>query len=159
MKNLTLIACISKDGGLGKSGQLLWHIPEDMRFFRQTTTGHPVVMGGATYRSIGHPLPKRQNIVLSRRPIDDEGVLSFTASSDLEKFLSQQSDEVFIIGGASLYQMFINQADRIYLTEVDDSRPADVFFPDFDRKKYQKTILYSGEHDGVKYQIIEYTKE
>ncbi len=158
MRVLTLIACISKDGGLGKSGQLLWHIPEDMQFFRKTTMGHPVVMGGATYRSIGRPLPKRQNIVLSRLPITDQNILSFTNQTDLENYLSQQDTEVFIIGGASLYQMFMSQADRLYLTEVDGKKPADTFFPSFDHSKYQKTVLRTGESDGTKYQIVEYTK-
>lgn len=158
VKNLALIACVSRDGGLGKGNELLWHIPEDMKFFRKTTLHHPVIMGGKTFRSIGKVLPGRENAVLSRQQPEGDSVVWLKDIVELRRFLAQDDGLKFIIGGASLYQMFVSEADMIYLTEVDSTKPADVFFPDFDRSQYQKKTLQTGEYDGVKYQIVEYRR-
>lgn len=158
MKNLYIIACISKDGGLGYQGQLLWHIPDDMRFFKQTTMDHIVVMGRKTFESIGNPLPGRRNVILSAHGEIFPGVDWCRSQADLDDFLDSQPGEKFIIGGASLYQMYIDQAEKIYLTEVDSEKPADTFFPKFDRSKHTRRVLQQGQQDGVNYEIIEYTK-
>lgn len=157
MNKISLIACISQDYGLGKDGQLLWQIPEDMQFFRKMTTGHTVVMGRKTYESIGRPLPKRRNIVLSRSQIAGD-VESCQSLADLESLLQGSEDEIFIIGGASLYEMFLDKADRIILTEVHSTKPADTFFPQFDKTHFNHTIIETGSHDGVEYQIVEYQR-
>lgn len=159
MKNISMIACVSRDLGLGNKGGLLWRIPEDIQFFRQTTLGHPVVMGGATYRSIGKALPERQNIVLSRSEIDDPNVKCLHSLNRLEDYLEKLADEVFIIGGASLYETFLPRANRLVLTEVDGVRPADVFFPKFDPADFRARTLESGEAEGVKYCIMEYIRK
>lgn len=159
MKNLNLIACISNDYGLGRDGDLLWHIPEDMQFFKHTTLDSIVVMGRKTFESIGYPLPHRENIVLSRSEVQNDGVKSFTSSENLIKYLRTQTKPVFIIGGASLYQMFIEQAENIFLTEVDNSKPADTYFPKFNKELFHRKVLQTGEQDGVKYQIVEYSRK
>lgn len=159
MKNISMIACVSRDLGLGNKGELLWRIPEDMQFFRQTTLGHPVVMGGTTYRSIGKALPERQNIVLSRSEIDDPNVKCLHSLNQLEEYLEKLADEVFIIGGASLYETFLPRANRLILTEVDGERPADVFFPKFDPANFEAHTLKTGEAEGVKYRIVEYIRK
>lgn len=159
MKNLNLIACISNDYGLGRDGDLLWHIPEDMQFFKHTTLDSIVVMGRKTFESIGRPLPHRENIVLSRRDMQCNDVKSFTSSENLIKYLRTQTKPVFIIGGASLYQMFIEQAENIFLTEVDSSKPADTYFPKFNKELFRRKVLQTGEQDGVKYQIVEYSRK
>lgn len=158
MQQLSMIACVSRDGGLGNQGELLWHIPADLQFFRQTTTGHTVVMGGATYRSIGRPLPKRRNVVLSREPIGNPEVLWLKNRTELDQFLAGQATETFIIGGASLYRMFIDQAEQLYLTEVDGERPADVFFPKFNQADFTMQVLQDGQFEGVDYQIKLYRR-
>lgn len=158
MKTLSMIACVSRDRGIGYQCNLLWQIPEDMQFFRQTTIHHPVVMGGATYRSIGRPLPKRQNIVLSRRPVTGEGIIWAKDLATLERLLEQEDGEVFIIGGASLYQQFIDRANRIYLTEVDAEKPADTFFPEFNHEDFAAEVLKAGDYDGISYQIKLYRR-
>lgn len=158
MNNISLIASVSQDYGLGKSGQLIWHIPEDMQFFRQTTTGHTVVMGRKTYESIGRPLPKRRNIVLSRGEISGD-VEVCKSRAEIEQLLQDSDDEVFIIGGASLYEMFVGDANRILLTEVAGAQPADAFFPQFDKSLFDRTIIQTGNHEGVKYQIVEYRRK
>lgn len=158
MKNLAMIACVSKDLGLGKDNGLLWKLPEDMAFFKRTTTGHPVVMGGKTYKSIGHALPGRENIVLSRTEIEAEGVRWFGDKAELDHYLQAANSEVFVIGGATLYELYLNEAEKLYLTEVDGVKPADVYFPEFDRDKYEREVLQEGEQDGIKYQMVLYTR-
>ncbi len=157
MKDLYMIACVSTDGGLGKDGGLLWHIPEDMKFFRETTTGSTVIMGRKTLESIGRALPGRRNIVLSSRKGENADV-EWCTREELEDTLKTVSGKKFVIGGASLYEMFLPEAEKIYLTEVDDMKPADTMFPEFDKSKWRREIIQDGEHDGAKYEIVEYTR-
>lgn len=158
MKNLAIIACISTDRGLGKDGDLLWHIKPDMQFFRQTTLGHPVIMGGKTYRSIGKPLPGRENIVLTRGD-DIPGVKIFHDKIELDHYLEGIEDTKFIIGGAALYADYLDRADVLYLTEVDGTKPADVYFPEFDHDNYIREVLETGESDGVGYAFVKYLRK
>lgn len=155
MKNLYMIACVSQDLGIGKDKQLLWTLKPDMQFFRTTTLGHPIVMGGTTYASIGKPLPGRKNIVLSRSKISDQ-VECFQDKAKLDAYLATLDEPVFIIGGASLYQLYLPEAEKLYLTEVAATKPADTFFPEFDPTKYDKKILAQHEQDGVQFQMVEY---
>lgn len=158
IRDLYLIACISRDYGIGKAGDLIWRIPEDMRFFRQVTQGNTVIMGRKTYESIGNkPLPNRENIILSRQ--DVTGAKVCHDESELRSFLAKDDSQKFIIGGSSLYQMFINDAEKLYLTEVAAVQPADTFFPEFDKSKFTRKVLQSGLYDGIKYETIEYTRK
>ena len=159
MQNLSMITAVSSDLGLGKDNELLWRFPADQKFFRQTTLGHPVVMGGNTYRSIGKPLPGRENIVLSRQKIVDDGVKTFSEVDELTKYLESLPGEKFIIGGAALYNIFLPLADKLYLTEIAATKPADTFFPQCDRKAYKTTVLAEHEKDGVKFRIVEYQRK
>lgn len=158
IKNLAMIACIGRNGELGQNGQLIWQIPEDMKFFRQTTTGHPVVMGGKTFRSIGRLLPKRENIILSRSGSNIPGAKVFSDQSALDDYLRQIDDWKFIIGGSSLYQYYIDQADTLYLTEVDTTCAADVYFPQFNHSAYRAECIQTGEFQGIPYRITKYIK-
>lgn len=131
---VSIIAAIDKNRALGKDNKLLWHIPEDMKWFKSHTSGHPVIMGRKTFESIGKALPNRLNIVISRN-------LSYrapgcTVVETLEKGIdiAVQSDntEVFIIGGGTVYAQALPFADRLYLTIVDGLYDADTFFPQYD---------------------------
>lgn len=157
IKNLYMIACVSKDGGLGKDGELLWHIPEDMKFFRETTKGGMVIMGRKTFESIGRKLPGRKNVVLSSRKGEAEDV-TWCTREELDKILRNTTGKKFIIGGANLYAMFLSEAEKIYLTEVDGTKSADTWFPEFAKSEWQRKVVQSGEYEGVKYETIEYTK-
>lgn len=159
MRGLCMIACVSQDRGLGYKGELLWNLPEDMKFFRQTTTGHPVVMGSKTFQSIGRPLPKRENIVLSRGEIDAD-VTVFHDKVELDKYLETLDGDKFIIGGASLYSMYLDQAETLYLTEVEGEKPADTFFPKFDTGKYDREVIKTcvSDLDQTEFNIVKYTK-
>ena len=166
MKNLSIIACVSQDLGLGVDNHLLWQLKPDMQFFRATTLGHLVVMGSRTYQSIGHPLPQRENIILTRGGIDMPEKLAdgttikiFHDRAALDQYLETTEGEKFIIGGASLYQMYLDLADKLYLTEVAANKPADAFFPTFDRSKYTHKVLQTGAADNIQFEIIEYTRK
>lgn len=157
MKEIISIACISQDRGLGYNNQLLWRSAEDMDFFRTTTSNHTVVMGRKTYESIGKPLPHRRNIVLSRQDIP--GVETYHSPDELKQALAEINDEVFIIGGASLYELFLPLANRLLLTEVAATKPADTFFPEFNRHDYYRKVLKTFMLDDTRAEIVEYTKK
>ena len=160
--SLSLIAAVGKNLELGRKNQLIFHIKEDMAFFKATTSGHTVLMGRKTWESIGRPLPNRKNLVVSRDKtlVLPEGVELIT---DLATFLSQNagsSEEIFVSGGAQLYAAALPKAKMLYLTEVDAAASdADAFFPQFNPAEFNKTILGSGSDSGLNYQFVKYERK
>jgi dihydrofolate reductase len=144
---LSIIVAMSENRVIGRDGALPWHLPADLKRFKQLTMGHAIVMGRKTYESIARPLPGRRSIVLSRnvdyRPVGVDVV------ANLQEALKQTDDqqEVFVIGGSSLYQMALPVADRIYLTEVATKLEGDVLFPEFDRNEWQLVDSLPAEID------------
>lgn len=138
---VTLIAAVAQNGTIGDRNTLLWHITEDMQFFRRTTQGHPVIMGRKTYESLGRPLPKRANVVISRQPLTIEGC---TVVHSLEEAIAcfPAKEEVFIIGGGQIYAEALPLADRMYLTIVEHDYEGDTKFPTWDRSAW---VLRSSE--------------
>lgn len=131
---ISLIAILGKNRELGKDNKLIWNIPEDLKRFRQITAGHPVIMGRKTFQSIGRPLPKRMNIVISSdRNFAADGITVVPSLEDALNLAEKSpgNDEIFIIGGGNVYAQSITIADRLYLTIVDATAPADTFFPDY----------------------------
>ena len=129
---ISLIAAIGKNNELGKGNTLLWHLPADMKHFREITTLHPVVMGRKTFESLGKPLPNRRNIVITRdvnyKRTGMELVYSLNEALDL---FPNQDEEIFIIGGAEIYKQTMPVADKLYITHIDaEDREADAFFPE-----------------------------
>lgn len=119
---------------IGKGNDLPWHLPEDLQLFKRTTSGHPIVMGRKTYESIGRPLPKRQNIVMTRDlEWRVEGVDVVHSPSEVRN-LALQDQTVFIIGGAEIYQLFLPHMDELLISHVYEEYEGDTLFPDF--KKY-----------------------
>ena len=114
---VSIIVAVAQNGVIGDKNALLWHISEDMRFFRRTTSGHPVIMGRKTYDSLGRPLPNRTNVVISRTTKEIEGC---TVVGSLEEAIAlfPKEEEIFIIGGAQIYALALEVADRLYLTRV-----------------------------------------
>ncbi len=154
---LSLIAVIGKNRELGKDNHLLWNIPSDLKRFRAITKGHPVVMGRKTFTSIGHPLPNRENFVITRDPSFKANGVTVVSSIDeaLTKSASAQgSEEIFVIGGGQIYGQAINIADRLYLTVVDaEAKTADTYFPDYSR--FTKVIEKSDqEENGIKFTYL-----
>ena len=157
---LSLIAAIGKNRELGANNALLWHLPGDMKFFRETTRGATVVMGRLTFESIGRPLPNRRNLVVTRnQDYRPDGVETFRS---LESALEAASsdEKVFIIGGARVYAESLKYADELILTEIDREYPeADVFFPEFDKTEWNASLIAENSDDGVSYRHVRYTRK
>lgn len=125
----SLIVAITKNRVIGKDNQMPWHLPADLAWFRQNTTGKPVIMGRKTFESIGRPLPKRVNIVLSHQPYEHEGI---TWKSSLESAVNfvKDSPEIMLIGGGELFKQYLSKADKLYLTEIQTELEGDTYFPE-----------------------------
>ena len=148
---VSIIVAIAQNGTIGDKNALLWHIKEDMRFFRTTTSGHAVIMGRKTFESLGSkPLPKRTNIVITRSDVAFEGAL--TAHS-LEEAIRMAGDdeEIFIMGGAQIYGIALDVADRMYITRVERDYEGDTSFPEIDYSKW--TLVAEERHErGEEYE-------
>ncbi|ADG70271.1 dihydrofolate reductase [Brachyspira murdochii] len=161
---VSLIAAVDSKNGIGLNGVMPWgHIKEDMQFFRSTTTGYPVIMGRVTFESLGcKPLPKRKNIVISSS-INNEfqyDNLFFDTSFEnaLSKLLLEKHNQIFIIGGESIYKKALDYADIIYLTHINKNYNCDRFFPEVDKTLFNSNKLKSFIYDNINIDIIEYSR-
>lgn len=137
---ITLIVAMGKNREIGKENQLLWHLPKDLKRFKELTSGYPIIMGRKTYESIGKPLPNRTNIVISRKnDWFEEGILIVGSIKEAVKFAKKIDEEVFVIGGGNIYEQTIDLADKLEVTLVDAVLDADTFFPKINEKVWQKT--------------------
>ena len=155
---VSMIVARGKNNEIGKDNDLLWHLSADLKFFKATTMGKSIIMGRKTFQSLPKALPGRKNIVISSdRNFEAPGAV---VVASLEAALAEsETEEAFIIGGASIYKAFLPMADKLYITEVDFSAPdADVYFPEADLGPWKKEILGEGEENGLKYKHILYTK-
>ncbi len=162
---LSLIVAVAKNGVIGKDNRLLWHLPEDMRHFRETTRGKAVIMGRKTWESLPEqfrPLPGRHNIVVSRNP--DYCATGATLAASLEDALAKaeqgnEGGEIFVIGGEQLYQQAMPCADRLYLTEIDEAFDGDASFPEVKAEDWLVVSSQpSQETSGLKYSFVEYRR-
>ena|ERR1035437_2294185 len=138
---ISLIAAVARNRVIGNNNLLLWHLPEDMRHFREATRGKPVIMGRKTWESLPEsfrPLPGRHNIVVSRNAAYQAPGATLVGS--LEEAMSKVSeiDEVFVIGGAELYRQALPQANRLYLTEIEENFAGDAFFPEIFPQEWEE---------------------
>lgn len=157
---LTMIAAIGKNNELGKDNKLLWHLPQDMKFFREQTKGHTIIMGRKTFESLPGLLPHRHHIVISRSHPDlPKEVEVFDSPDAFVEAYQDTEEEIFVIGGAMIYKEFLPCAYRLLLTEIDQDYDADAFFPKFDQEDYTKTILTDITEEGVHYHHIEYKRK
>ena len=133
---------------IGSNNQLLWHLPKDLKHFKDLTSGHPVIMGRKTYESIGKPLPNRTNIVISRqKDWFEEGILIVGSIKEAVKFARKIDEEVFIIGGGNIYEQTMDITDKLEVTLVKADLEADTFFPKIDNKTWMKTQEVCHEKD------------
>jgi len=159
---IALIAAVAENGVIGVDGEMPWHLPADLRHFKETTTGHPVVMGRLTYESIaadiGGPLPGRTNIVLSRGSpeLPDEVVVvdSVVAAVDAAKGAAGEGETVYVIGGATIYEQFLPRAERLVITEIHDTYEGDTRFPSWNRSEWVERSRE--DHDG--FAFVEYER-
>jgi dihydrofolate reductase len=137
---ISIIVAVSEDWGIGKNNELLWHISEDLKRFKRLTTGNTVIMGKKTWESLPRkPLPGRKNIVLTDDPLEtiQDAVTAYSIEDALTK--CEKTEEIFIMGGGSIYRQFMLIADRLYITHVHKKAPADIYFPEIDLKIWKAT--------------------
>ena len=148
MTNVTMIAAVGRNGVIGDGSSMPWHISEDLKFFKRTTMGHPMIMGRRTFEAMG-VLPGRRSIVLTRRE-DWRHPDVETAHSLAEALsLAGPADEVFIVGGGEVYREAMPYAARLVITEVDQSPEGSVTFPEIDRTQWQETDRET--HEGFEW--------
>ena len=167
---LSIIVAVAQNGAIGRNNELLWHISEDLKYFKNTTTGHPVIMGRKTYESIGRPLPGRRNIVLTRGvvdvpPIKNPQTTSIETVTSLEEVLrlSQGDEEFFVMGGGMLYNATFEMADYLYLTKIfATAEDADTFFPKVEEQMWElvkEGEIMHDEENGIEYQFTVYKRK
>ena len=174
-----IIVAIADNNAIGRDNALLWHISEDMKFFRRTTSGHPVIMGRKTYESIGRPLPKRTNIVVSRGTQAPEGTLLAGSLEEAYKIaeasiaeavaqevvaevndLQPRKSRCFVMGGGQIYAQAMQSADRLIVTHVHTViEDADTFFPEIDPLYWhvvERSEMLHDEESGYDFEFVEY---
>ena len=156
---ISIIAAIGKNRELGRGNDLIWHIKEDLKNFNNLTMGKYIVMGKNTYESLPKHLEGRKYIVLSSSLSEIENGLLFNDFNKLLEFIKDVDEEVMIIGGASIYKLFLPFADKLYLTEIDSEEKADVYFPDFNKEDYECNVVSTNEVDGLKYSFVIYERK
>ena len=155
---ISMISSVGKNRELGKNNDLIWHFKEDMKFFKNMTMGHTVVMGYNTYKSLPGDLPGRHIIVVTSRNLD--GVEVVNNIDDIVTEYKNSDEEIFICGGASIYKQFLPYADKLYLTEIDDSDcDADTYFPEFNINEWSKTFIKKCESNNINFAIYLYERK
>ena len=161
MNNLILIGAIGKNNELGKDNKLIWYIPDDLKFFKETTINHTVVMGYNTFISLPKLLVDRKHIVLTRKDIKlPDEVTVFNDKESVIEYAKQHNEDIFIIGGASIYEQFINDSDKMYLTEINATdNTADVYFPQFNKDEWNQEIIKEKEYNELSYKHVLYKRK
>ena len=158
---IILIAAVSKNKVIGKKGGIPWNIKKDLNFFKEKTLNSPIIMGRATFKSIGRPLPNRVNIVMTRSIKNTEGVTEVTSVAKAIEAASidKDSSEVYVIGGENIYKEFLPIANRIIITEVDlYIEDGDTFFPEWNISEWKEQSRDQREENGTRFSFVEYTR-
>lgn len=160
MKNVSMIAAIGRNSELGKNNCLIWHLPGDLKFFKDVTMGKDIIMGSNTFYSLPKMLPGRKHIVLTSKSINNSDVLVIRNRCELIEYLKTKKEEVMIIGGSSIYTQMLDLADTLYLTEIDAiEKGADCYFPKIDYSEWDSNLLGSNKDNGISYKHILYRRK
>lgn len=156
---ISIIAAMAANRAIGINNTLPWHLPEDLKRFKELTMGHHIVMGRKTYDSIGKPLPGRTTVIVTRNM--DYAVPGCMAANSLDAALTAAlgDNEVFFVGGADLYRQVMPIANRIYLTEIQRVYDGDAFFPEFDPKQWQETARDKHQGKDFEYHYVTYDRQ
>jgi dihydrofolate reductase len=158
---ISIIVAVAANNVIGGENKLLWHIKEDLQRFKTLTSGHAVVMGRKTWESLGRPLPKRTNIVITRNPdYKPEGAL-VAQSLEAAIELAKGDDEIFVIGGGEIYRQAMSIADRLYITHVECSYEGDTTFPDISAEQWrvvEETRFERGEKYEYPFRFTNYER-
>lgn len=157
--SLTMIAAHARNGVIGHQNRMPWHLPEDLKHFRQQTMGHVVLLGRKTWESIGRPLPGRRMVVISRQSLTLPEGVEQAASLDEAIARHAAEDEIMVMGGAQIYEQTWSRADRLLLTEIALDPPGDAWLAAPDPAQWQEVSRENGtSQDGVAYAFIEYRR-
>ena len=157
---IVLIAAVDINLAIGKEGKIPWDIKEDLKFFRQNTENTAIVMGRATYDSIGRPLPNRKNIVMTRSIQGRDGVVEVSSSQEAINEARSYSEKVNIIGGEYIYKEFLPLATKLLITEIElEVDSADAFFPKWDSNIWKEISRQKSSENGINFSFVEYVKD
>ena len=161
---ISIIVAVSKNGAIGKNNDLLWHISDDLKRFKAITSEHTVVMGTKTYESLPFkPLPKRENIVITRnKDLHFEGCTMANSVEEIVTKYASSEEEIFVIGGANIYEQFLPYANKLYITWVYEDFDGDVFFPSIDEtiwKISEKSDVLHDKKSNLNYAFFTYLKQ
>ncbi|MBQ2836347.1 MAG: dihydrofolate reductase [Clostridia bacterium] len=160
---LSIIVAKAKNNIIGKDNALIWHLPEDLKRFKKLTTGHTIIMGRKTFESLGRVLPNRHHIILcndAQMKIDNENVEILEDISMLDKYVND-TEEHFVIGGATMYRLLMPMCSKMYITEIDRDFEGDVSFPEINLNEWKVTQREKGPEDGentFNYEYVTYEK-
>ena len=156
---IVLIAAVDINLAIGKEGKIPWDIKEDLKFFRQNTENTAIIMGRATYDSIGRPLPNRKNIVMTRSIQGRDGVVEVSSTQEAINEARSYSEKVNIIGGEYIYKEFLPLATKLLITEIElEVDSADAFFPKWDFKIWKEISRQKSSENGINFSFVEYVK-
>jgi dihydrofolate reductase len=160
---ISFIVAMDENRVIGKDNQLPWHLPEDLKFFKRTTMGHPIAMGRKTHESIGRALPGRENIVITRQlDYKSHDVTIFYLMEEFVEYCRNQDDEIFVIGGAEIFKETFEYADRLYITHIEEEFEGDTYFPEFKEREWELVSSEKGikdEKNPYKYEFRIYDRK
>ncbi|MBU5466638.1 dihydrofolate reductase [Virgibacillus sp. MSJ-26] len=147
---ISLLVAMDQNRVIGLNNDMPWHLPKDLKFFKQKTVGHTIVMGRKTFNSIGRVLPNRKHVILTRNknvtfPEGVEVIYDISGIKDLDN--NHPNDELFVIGGGKVFEQVLPIADRMYVTLIDETFEGDVYFPNFSEEEWTLTSKVAGEKD------------
>ena len=159
---ITLVAAIASNNVIGKENSLPWNIPEDLKRFKQMTSGHTILMGRKTFDSIGRPLPNRQNIVMTKdENFEQEGIKVINDFDEALELIKESNEDVFVIGGSKIYELFEPVANSLAITRILKDFEGDAFFPNinWDLWQIEREENFFDEKSNIECKLIEYSKK
>ena len=159
---ITLVAAIASNNVIGKENSLPWNIPEDLKRFKQMTSGNTILMGRKTFDSIGRPLPNRQNIVMTKdKNFEQEGIKVINDFDEALELIKESNEDIFVIGGSKIYELFEPVANSLAITRILKDFEGDAFFPDinWDLWQIEKEEKFFDEKSNIECKLIEYSKK
>ncbi len=160
---LSIIVAKAKNNIIGKNNQIIWNLPEDLKHFRELTTGHTIIMGRKTYESLGKALPDRKHIIFSQNPdfrVHEENVQVVHSLLEIQDLI-EGKEEAFVIGGAMIYNFLMPYVKKMYVTEIAKDFEGDAFFPTIDHEIWKETSRVHGiknEQNNLDYDFVEYER-
>ena len=158
LKNLIIIAAIGENNELGLNNELIWHLPSDLKFFKDKTMNKNIIMGYKTYKSLPKLLNGRNHIVLTHRNIENEDIKVVNSIDELMDYIELIDDDIFVIGGASIYELLLPYCNMMFLTHIEQKSEADVFFPKINNDEWERNLINTSCDNNIQYKQYEYKR-